>query len=155
MDFIPIAQQQASRDWTDTIVPWIVVAVLLIGAVVIGYANFQNARPFRLESSTTLPPAEALNALQSQMARDGWNLGFREGNSLVMNITHPASFGSTAALGCLSIWLALLYLVTRRKTVVVQVDASDSGNGTQLVTIGDRSGQILKYMATRVRELPK
>lgn len=155
MDFIPIAQQQASRDWTDTIVPWIVVAVLLIGALVIGYANFQNARPFRLESSTTLPPAEALNALQSQMARDGWNLGFREDNSLVMNITHPASFGSTAALGCLSIWLALLYLVTRRKTVVVQVDASDSGNGTQLVTIGDRSGQILKYMATRVRELPK
>ena len=69
-----------------------VVAVLLIGAVVIGYANFQNARPFRLESSTTLPPAEALNSLQSQMAKDGWSLGFREGNSLVMNITHPASF---------------------------------------------------------------
>lgn len=155
MDFMIIAQQQASRDWTDNLVPWLVVAALIIGVIVIGYANYQNARPFRLESSTSLPPEEALDTLQSQMARDGWNLGYRERHSLVMNITYPASFGSTAALGCLSIWLALLYLVTRRRTVIVQIEARETVNGTALVTEGARSGDILEYMAGRVRELPK
>ena len=150
MDFVT-----TSRDWPDNLGTWLVVVAVIALAMFIAYTNFQNGRAFRIESSTSLPPGQALDALQAQMAKDGWNLGYRDGASLVMNIQNGASLGSTAALGCVSIWLALLYLVPPRRPVVMKVETIATGSGTSLVTDGSKSGSYLVYMAYHLRELPK
>lgn len=155
MNVVMSAQQQASRDWTDNVGTWFVVVAVIALAMFIAYINFQNGRAFRIESSTSLPPGEALDALQTQMANDGWNLGYRDSTSLVMNIQNGASLGSAAALGCFSIWLALLYFISVRGPVVVKVETTATGSGTVLITNGSKSGRYLEYMAYHLRELPK
>lgn len=136
--------------------PWIIVIALLAIALMIGYANFQNAKPFRIESSTTFDPTETLDTLQERLARDGWNLGFRDTSSLIMNADRHADLGSTAAIGCFSVWLSLLHVVSSRRMITVQFDVADIAGGTSIITNGNRSGNgALRYIAGHLQELPK
>lgn len=136
--------------------PWLVVIVLLVLALVVGYANFQNARPFRIEASTTLESTEALDTLQARLARDGWSLGFRDSASLVMNADRKADLGSTAAIGCFSVWLGLLHVLSSGRTITVEATVARSANSTIVTVHGSRSGNgVLRYIAERLRELPK
>jgi hypothetical protein len=136
--------------------PWLVVIPILLLALVIAYANLQNARPFRFEASTTLEPAEALDTLQARLARDGWSLGLRDADNLVMNASRNADLGSTAAIGCLSVWLGLLYALSSRRTITVDIHVERTANGTVVTINGSRSGNgALRYIAERLRELPK
>jgi hypothetical protein len=136
--------------------PWLIVIALLVLALVIGYANFQNTRLTRIEASTTLEPAEALDTLQARMARDGWSLGIRDADTLVMNASRNVDLGSTAAIGCLSVWLGLLYALSSRRTITVDVHVERTANGTVVTINGSRSGNgRLRYIAERLRELPK
>lgn len=141
--------------WTDRIVPYLIAAVLIIAAVMIGYTNYQNAKPFRIESSSSLSQEEVLDKLQFSFARDGWVLGFRDAGSLVMSIDRNASLGSTAALGCLSVWLGLIYLLSSRKRITVEIDVTSSSQGSLIVTNGSRSGSYLIYTAWHLDQLPK
>lgn len=149
------AQQPGPGDGTDRIVPILIVGVMLVIAILIGYANFQKASPFRIEAFTSLPASPALDALQTQMARDGWQLGFRDADRLVMNIESNAGLGSTAALGCLSVWLALVHLVSARKTIVVEFETIPGADQTTIIVNGSRSGSYLDYVADQIRNLPK
>lgn len=136
--------------------PWIIAIAALVLALVIGYANFQNAKPFRIESSTTLSPVETLDTLQAQLARNGWNLGFRDATILIMNADRNADLGSAAVIGCFSVWLGLLHVLSSRRTITVQFDVTGTANGTQVTTNGSRSGSgALRYIAQRLQELPK
>lgn len=150
-----ITLAQTDRTWSDRWLPWLIVAGLLIVAVVIGYANYQNAKPFRIESSSSLRPEETLDTLQSTFARDGWQPGYRDSGSLVMSIDSKANLTSTIALGCLSVWFALLYLITGKKRITVEVDVTESIDGSLIVTNGSRSGSYLRYVAHHLDELPK
>lgn len=145
----------ANTSWTDRIIPWLVVIGLIALAFVIGYSNFQNARPFRIESSSSLPPEDVLDSLQATFARDGWELGFRDSGSLVMSIDSKANLGSTAAIGCFSVWFALLHVLSSQKRITVEVDVTHTTGGSVIVTNGSRSGQYLNYAGERLRELPK
>lgn len=145
----------ANTSWQDRVIPILVVAGILALALLIGYSNFQNARAFRIESSSSLPPQEVLDHLQRVFARDGWIPGFRDSGSLVMSIDRNASLGSTAALGCFSVWLGLLHLVTSHKRITVEIDVTESMNGSLIVTNGTRSGSYLRYIAWHLHELPK
>ena len=141
--------------WIDRVVPWLVVIGLIGLAFVIGYSNFQNARPFRIESSSSLEPEEVLDSLQATFARDGWQLGYRDTGTLTMSIDSKANLGSTAAIGCFSIWFALLYLLSSRKRITIEVDVTHTADGSLIVTNGNRSGSYLDYVAYHLRELPK
>ena len=145
----------ANTSWTDAILPWLLVSGVVALAFVIGYSNFQNARPFRIESSSSLPPEEVLDSLQSTFARDGWQLGYRDSGTLTMSIDRKANLGSTAALGCLSVWFALLHALSSRKRITVEVDVTHTAGGSLIVTNGSRSGQYLIYVTEKLRELPK
>lgn len=145
----------ANTAWIDRIIPWAIVIAFLAIAVLIGYSNYQNARPFRIESSSSLQPEEVLDSLQSTFARDGWVLGSRDTSSLVMSIDSKSNLGSTAALGCLSVWFALLHMLSSQKRITVQVDVTHSSDGSLIVTNGSRSGSYLNYMAWHLRDLPK
>lgn len=140
---------------TEQLIPWLVVAALLALAVLIGYSNFQNARAFRIQSSSTLPPEQVLDRLQSSFAKDGWILGYRDAGSLVMSIDRNASLGGTAAIGCLSVWFALLHVLTANRRITVQVDVTESMGGSIIITNGSRSGSYLKYVAWHLDDLPK
>lgn len=96
-----------------------------------------------------------LDTLQHTFARDGWMLGYRDAGSLVMSIDRNASLGSTAALGCFSVWLGLLYLLSSRKRVTVEIDVTSSSDGSLIVTNGSRSGSYLTYLAWHLNHLPK
>lgn len=145
----------ANTSWTDRWIPILVVIALLVLAILIGYANFQNARPFRIEASSSLSPEESLDSLQRSFAEDGWVLGFRGAGSLVMSIDRSASLGSTAALGCLSVWLGLIHLLMANKRITVEIDADSSSDGSLIVANGSRSGSYLTYVAWHLRNLPK
>lgn len=145
----------ANTSWTDRLVPMLIVLGLLIVAVLIGYANYQNAKAFRIESSSSLRQEETLDVLQSALARDGWELGYRDAGSLIMSTDRNPSTGSTAAIGCLSVWLALVHVVSSRKRVTVQFDVSESADGSLIVTNGNKSGDVLRYVARHLHELPK
>lgn len=135
---------------------WIVVIAVVAIGVVVSYANYQNAKPFRIESSTALQPQPALDALQARLARDGWALGFRDDSSLIMSADKRADLGTTAAIGCLSVWMGLLHAVSSQRTTTVQFDAAPNASGTIIITNGSRSGSgVLRYVATQLRELPK
>lgn len=155
MNYVNLNAQQLSSDWTDRIGPLAVFSALLVLAILIGYTNFQNGRPFRIESSTSLSPAATLDRLQAQLARDGWHLGYRDDATLIMNIDSSANLGTTAMLGCLSIWFALLHLVSARYSVSVEIVVANAPNGTTIVTNGSKSGSYLKYMAHHLNTLPK
>lgn len=150
-----ITLAQTDRSWSDRLVPWLIVAGLLIVAAVIGYANYQNAKPFRIESSSSLRPKETLDTLQSTFASDGWQLGYRDSGSLMMSIDSNASLPSAVALGCLSVWFALLYLITGKKRITVEIDVTESIDGSLIVTNGSRSGSYLRYVSHHLNELPK
>lgn len=145
----------ANLPWTDRIVPLLIVIGIMAIAVLIGYSNYQNAKAFRIESSSSLQPDEALDSLQSSFARDGWMLGSRDTGSLVMSIDSKANLGSTAALGCFSVWFGLLHVLSSQKRITVQVDVTHSADGSLIVTNGSRSGSYLNYIAWHLRELPK
>ncbi len=135
---------------------WIVAVALLVLALVIAYANFQNARPFRIEARTTLPPSEALDTMQARLARDGWSLGYRDTTQLTMSADRNADLGSTAAIGCISVWFGLLYALSSRRTITVNVEAVRLAESTTMIVNGSRSGNgLLRYIAERLRELPK
>lgn len=135
--------------------PYLVAIVALVIAVIIGYSNYQNAKAFRIESSSNLQPEDVLDTLQVAFARDGWVLGYRDAGSLVMSIDRNASLGSTAALGCFSVWLGLLYLLSSRKRITVEIDANKSADGSLIITNGSRSGSYLTYVAWHLDHLPK
>ena len=142
--------------WNDRLAPWLVGGGLLLVALVLGYINFQLARPFRTESTTILPPDASLDQLQTRFARDGWQLGFRDSARLVMSIQSDASIASTAAIGCLSVWVALLHFLSSRKRITVEIEVDAIAGGTRVVTHGSRSGSnALRYVTTRLNELPK
>lgn len=145
----------ANAPWTDRIVPYLVAIGLLAIASLIGYSNYRNAKPFRIESSSSLGQEEVLDTLQRSFARDGWVLGYRDGGSLTMSIDRNASLGSTAALGCLSVWLGLIYLLSSRKRITVEIDVTGSSDGSLIVTNGSRSGPYLTYVAWHLDHLPK
>lgn len=155
MDYVNSDAHQTFGGWDGGIVHIVIVLVLLVFAIIIGYSNFQNARAFQIESSTLLPPKEALDALQAQMAQDAWHLGYRDETSLVMNIDKHASLGATAAIGFFSVWLALLYLITSRRPIVVQINATDAASGSTLITKGSQSGKFLLYIGSQLRDLPR
>lgn len=136
--------------------PWLTAIAAIVLALLIGYANFQNAKPFRIESSTTRAPTATLDTLQAQLARDGWHLGFRDSGRLIMSADRNASLGSTAAIGCFSVWLGLLHVISSRRTITVQVDVHGTDTGTRVITNGSRSGNgALLYIAEQLQELPK
>lgn len=141
--------------WNDRVIPYLIVIGLLALGIVIGYANFQNAKAFRIESSSSLEPDAVLNTLQSAFARDGWVLGYRDAGSLIMSIDRNASLGSTAALGCLSVWIGLIYLLSSRKRITVDIGVSKSADGSLIITNGSRSGSYLTYVAWHLNQLPK
>ena len=135
---------------------WIIVFAVLAIAAIVGYANFQNAKPFRIDSSTALEPRATLDALQVRLARDGWALGYRDDSSLIMSADRRADLGTTAAIGCLSVWLGLLHAISSRKTATVQFDVAPNTTGTRIITAGSRSGHgVLRYTAAHLRDLPK
>lgn len=145
----------ANVSWSDRLVPYLVAIAALAIAVLIGYSNYQNAKAFRIESSSSLEQEEVLDSLQARFARDGWVLGYRDSGSLVMSIDRNASLGSTAALGCFSVWLGLLYLLSSRKRITVEIDVTGSSDGSLIITNGSRSGSYLKYVAWQLDHLPK
>lgn len=139
---------------------WLIISGLLLVAAILGYLNYQysrkNAAPFRIEASTTLGPIQALDTLHTQFARDGWQLGYRGGTTLIMQTDRSASLGSTAAIGCLSVWLALLHVLTSRGTITLEISVSETPNGSTIIANGSRSGgNVLNYTAYWLRELPK
>lgn len=155
MDIVVLARQQMPQDWTDRIGPILVVVLLLVLAILIGYANYQNARPFRIDSSTSLAPEQSLDLLQAQLARDGWRLGYRGDTTLIMNIESNVSLGSTAAIGCFSVWLGLLHILTSHRSVSVEFLVEETASGNRITTNGSRSGSYLTYTAHHLKELPK
>lgn len=145
----------ANTSWQHRLGPYLIVIGLLAIMILLGYSNFRNAKPFRIESSSSLQPEEVLDTLQSAFARDGWVLGYRNTGSLVMSIDRNASLGSTAAIGCLSVWLGLLYLLSSHRRITVEIDVSGTAGGSLILTNGSRSGSYLNYVAWHLRELPK
>lgn len=145
----------ANAPWSDRLIPYLVAIAALGIAGLIGYSNYQNAKAFRIESSSSLEPENVLDTLQSTFARDGWVLGFRDAGSLVMSIDRNASLSSTAALGCFSVWLGLLHLLSSRKHITVEIEVNSSSDGSLIVTNGSRSGPYLTYVAWHLDHLPK
>lgn len=139
---------------------WLIIAGLLLVAGILGYLNYQysrrNVAPFRIEASTTLGPVQALDKLHTQFARDGWKLGYRGDTTLIMQTDRSASLGSTAAIGCLSVWLALLHVLTSKGTTTVEISVSETPHGSTIIANGSRSGgNVLNYTAHWLHELPK
>lgn len=145
----------ANTSWTDRVIPYLVLLIVLVIAGVIAFANYQNSRPFRIESTSSLEPEEVLDTLQRTFTRDGWVFGFRDSGSLVMSIDRRASLGSTAALGCFSVWLGLIYMLSSNRRITVEIDADNHADGSLIVTRGSRSGSYLRYVAWHVHRLPK
>jgi hypothetical protein len=156
MHILILASHEPSYpQWHDHWAQWLVVVGLLAVALFLGSVNYQSASPFRIESTTTLSPEHTLDVLQERFARDGWGLGYRDAGTLIMTADRNASFVGTAALGCISIWLALLHLVTSRRTVTVEVAAMESANGALLVVNGSKSGAgVRPYVEKRLKDLP-
>lgn len=74
----------------------------------------------------------------------------------MMSTDRHADLGSTAAIGCHSVWLGLLLAVSSRRTLTVQFDVEDAATGTTIVTLGSRSGQgALPWVASHLRDSPK
>ena len=144
----------ANIAWSDRVIPYLVAIAALAIACIIGFANYQNAKAFRIESSSSFGQEEVLDTLQYAFARDGWVLGYRDAGSLVMSIDRNASLGSTAALGCFSVWLGLLYLLSSRKRVTVEIDVTSSSDGSLIVANGSRSGSYLTYVTWHLNHLP-
>lgn len=139
---------------------WLIIGGLLLAAAILGYLNYQyakkNVAPFRIEASTTLSPGQALDTLHTQFARDGWKLGYRGTTSLIMQTDRSASLGSTAAIGCLSVWLALLHVTTSKGTTTVEISVSETPHGCTIIANGSRSGgNVLNYTAHWLHTLPK
>lgn len=150
------SQDQNYTFWSDRLMPWLITLGLIAIALVIGYANWQNSKPFRIESSTSMDPKAALDSLQSSLALNGWALGFRDDTTLIMSSDHNARFGSTAVIGCISVWLGLLHVLTSRRRITVQFMVTASATGSSILTSGSRSGGgALPYIAAELRELPK
>lgn len=151
---------QMSNPDNDRIPGWLIISGLLLAAAILGYLNYQyakrNAAPFRIEASTTLDPATTLDTLHTQFARDGWQLGYRSDARLIMQRDRSASLGSTAAIGCLSVWLALLHVLTSSGTITLEILVSKAPHGSTIIANGSRSGgNVLNYTAHWLRELPK
>lgn len=135
---------------------WLIIGVLIAIALFIGYLNYRNAKPFRIEASTTLRPSHALDRLQAQFARDGWSLGYRDGTTLIMQTARGANLSTTAAIGCLSVWLGLLHLLMSRRSITLEVTASEMQYGSAIIANGSQcGGNVLTYTAYWLRELPK
>lgn len=135
---------------------WIIIIVLVLLAIFISYLNYQNAKPFRITAYAALSPALTLDTLQTQHARDQWTLGFRDDSTLIMQTDRDAHLGTTVALGCLSVWLALVHLLLSRGKITLEISVTELGEGTAIDAQGSQCGSnVLNYTAHILGELPK
>ncbi len=151
-----VAQEPRYPHWYDHWQQWLVIGIILAAGVFIGFVNYQNRRPFRMEATTTASVDATLDQLQARFARDGWSLGYRDAGTRIMSADRNAYFFGTAAIGCLSVWLALVHLLSAKKTVTVEITASEHTDGAVVIVNGNKTGDgVAMFVSKRLRELPK
>lgn len=125
---------QERDDAPSRIVPFLVIGVLLCGALLVGYASFKANQPFGLARVTSLPANEITERLAARFSMSGWQVN-QIGDGLAMYRRAQPSCGITVALFALGIIPGLLYLLLGGRDLTIFVSSRTRDDGTTHVEI--------------------